>query len=276
MDETGVQINTPSVGQRYAVPAGAQKALRPAVIDGSQELTTVLECIAADGSVLPPLYVFKGRMLDLSGIVDERHDGKVTATETGWTNTAITAKWFDEVFLPRSEEIAGKGKHRLLIMDGHKSHFPLSILEKAVSNGVDVICLPAHTTQALSPLDVSCFRPLKEFWAEELRKEMMLTGCVKRSDVVRLYGNARERGMTSANAISGFASTGIWPLTRLRAIPQSKFIPDNPSEAELEELIEDQAEADDTVDMLWTLVDSQRTKDGRGVSPGVGFPEFPD
>ncbi|KAE8189969.1 hypothetical protein CF335_g6485 [Tilletia laevis] len=56
MDETGVQLGTPSVSQRFLVSAGASKTLRPAIIDGSQELTTVLECIAADGSVLLPLY----------------------------------------------------------------------------------------------------------------------------------------------------------------------------------------------------------------------------
>ncbi|KAK0564847.1 hypothetical protein OC844_001503, partial [Tilletia horrida] len=57
--------------------------------------------------------------------------------------------------------------------------------ERAISNKMHVFCLPPHTTQALPPLDVSCFRPLKEFWAEALRKEMRTVGKVQRSDVIR-------------------------------------------------------------------------------------------
>ncbi|KAE8219195.1 hypothetical protein CF319_g7065 [Tilletia indica] len=260
MDETGVQRGTPSIAQWFVVPAGAQKDLRPAFIDGSQELTTVIECIGADGSVLPPLYVFKGKTLDLSEIVDEQHGGSVTASETGWTNTLITMRWFEGVFLPNSERISGSGKPRVLTMDGHKSHFPLPVLELAVQKKVHIICLPAHTTQALSPLDVSCFRPLKERWAEELRQEMMLSGCVKRSDVIRLYGSARTKAMTSANAISGFANTGIWPLRGLAAIPASKITKDDKAtEAEIEEMVEEADNNDETLDDLWILADSQRT-----------------
>ncbi|KAE8217329.1 hypothetical protein CF319_g8558 [Tilletia indica] len=121
MDETGVQRGTPSVAQWFVVPAGAHKDLRPAVIDGSQELTTVIECIRADGSVLSPLCVLKGTTLDLSEIVDEQHGGSVTALETGWTNTLITMRWFEEVFLPNSERISGSGKPRVLIMVGLKT-----------------------------------------------------------------------------------------------------------------------------------------------------------
>ncbi|CAD7063000.1 unnamed protein product [Tilletia caries] len=265
MDETGVQIGTPSVGQRFLVPAGATKTLRPAIVDGNQETVTIIECIGADGSVLPPLYVFKGRTLDLAPMVDERHGGRVTASDTGWTNTSITMEWFREVFLPNSERIAGKGVHRLLIMDGHKSHFPLELIELAVEKDVSVICLPAHTTQALSPLDVSCFRPLKERWAEEIRQETLLTGCVKRSDVIRLYENARDKAMTSANAISGFANTGLWPFTGLKAIPPSKFVKDALTDKEMDELIEDHNADDEALADLWALVDQQRTAKAKAV-----------
>ncbi|KAE8229612.1 hypothetical protein CF326_g5413 [Tilletia indica] len=66
--------------------------------------------------------------------------------------------------------------------------------------------------------------------------------------------------MTSANAISGFANTGIWPLRGLAAIPASKITKDDKAtEAEIEEMVEEADNNDETLDDLWILADSQRT-----------------
>jgi hypothetical protein len=49
----------------------------------------------------------------------------------------------------------------LLIMDGHGSHVTLEAIEHAKDIGLDMITLPFHTSHALQPLDVSCFKPFK-------------------------------------------------------------------------------------------------------------------
>ncbi|KAE8184678.1 hypothetical protein CF328_g7786 [Tilletia controversa] len=70
--------------------------------------------------------------------------------------------------------------------------------------------------------------------------------------------------MNSANAISGFASTGIWPLLGLKAIPQSKFVQDNPTQREVEEMVEDErSKPDDTISVLWAQADRQRSAEAK-------------
>ena len=47
-------------------------------------------------------------------------------------------------------------KH-LLILDGHKSHVNLEVVEKARRKSIDMITLLSHTSHELQPLDLSCF-----------------------------------------------------------------------------------------------------------------------
>jgi hypothetical protein len=49
----------------------------------------------------------------------------------------------------------------LLIMDGHGNHVTLEAIEHAKNIGLDMITLPFHTSHALQPLNVSCFKPFK-------------------------------------------------------------------------------------------------------------------
>ena len=46
----------------------------------------------------------------------------------------------------------------LLIEDGHSSHISLDVIGLAPDNGIHLLCLPAHTTHLLQPLDVSVFK----------------------------------------------------------------------------------------------------------------------
>ena len=45
----------------------------------------------------------------------------------------------------------------LLIQDGHSSHMSIEGIEFARDNGIHMLCLPAHTTHILMPLDVGVF-----------------------------------------------------------------------------------------------------------------------
>jgi hypothetical protein len=48
-----------------------------------------------------------------------------------------------------------------LLLDGHGSHVTLKARECAKKFGLDMITLPSHTSHALQPLNVSCFKPFK-------------------------------------------------------------------------------------------------------------------
>ena len=49
----------------------------------------------------------------------------------------------------------------LLIQDGHSSHISIEVIELACDNEVYILCLPAHTTHILQPLDVGVFKSFK-------------------------------------------------------------------------------------------------------------------
>ncbi len=56
--------------------------------------------------------------------------------------------------------ISQSNKH-LLILDNQGSHVTLEAIGQAQTFGLDMITLHSHTSHALHPLDVSCFKPFK-------------------------------------------------------------------------------------------------------------------
>ena len=51
----------------------------------------------------------------------------------------------------------------ILIQHGHALHVSISLIEVARANDVHILCLPAHTTHLLQPLDVGVFKSFKAF-----------------------------------------------------------------------------------------------------------------
>jgi len=60
------------------------------------------------------------------------------------------------------------GKYRLLILDGHTSHFNWAFFEFCLNNKIIPFCLPAHSTHLLQPLDVGLFGPLQRYYSNGL------------------------------------------------------------------------------------------------------------
>jgi len=57
---------------------------------------------------------------------------------------------------------------RVLIMDGHSSHYSTDLLEFCQQNNIEVYGYPPHCTHALQGLDVVCFAKMKDCWKEKL------------------------------------------------------------------------------------------------------------
>ena len=57
----------------------------------------------------------------------------------------------------------------LLLVDGHKSHINLDVIDLCRQNGIIFFCLPPHMTHALQPLDVSVFKSLKDRYAKAVK-----------------------------------------------------------------------------------------------------------
>jgi hypothetical protein len=50
----------------------------------------------------------------------------------------------------------------LVNVDGHGNHVVLEAISQAQEMGLNMITLPSHTSYALQPLDVFCFKPSKQ------------------------------------------------------------------------------------------------------------------
>ena len=72
-------------------------------------------------------------------------------------------QWMEQFLqsLTKRGEFSPSQRH-LMVLDGHKSHITLDVLQKAKTCGLDMISLPSHTSHALQPLDVACFGPFKK------------------------------------------------------------------------------------------------------------------
>jgi hypothetical protein len=49
----------------------------------------------------------------------------------------------------------------LLILDGHNLHVTIDVMRKARKVMVETTTLPSHTSHALQPFEVACFKPFK-------------------------------------------------------------------------------------------------------------------
>lgn len=146
------------------------------------------------------------------------------ATESGWMTTEVFQSWF-ECFLLRVHE-----RPLLIIFDGHKTHLSLPFIHMARANEVSVIKLPSHTSNRLQPLDVSCFKPLKNAWDKELVRKQRESGFrhLSKSDFVNSLCSVWEAALKPDNIKAGFTKTGIFPLDSsqfpVKTFQQSKLM----------------------------------------------------
>ena len=162
---------------------------------------TVLACVSASGYVLPPMVpetVKEGAIPDTF----------FATSESGWINSELYLEWF-RFFL---EHIPPT--RPVLLKDGHASHTTIEEIELARASNVHILCLPAHTTHVLQPLDVGVLKSFKSHFSKACSKYMSQhLGIVVTTDKLAfLVAEAWPHSFTSVNIMSGFKKTGVYPL----------------------------------------------------------------
>jgi len=109
--------------------------------------------------------------------------------------------------------ISPSNRH-LLILDGHKSHVSLGVIKIAMAKGLDLLTFPSHTSHALQPLDMTCFKPFKMFfraykdkWTLENTGKMPI-----KEDLAQWVSHALRKALSQENICKGFEVTSIFPL----------------------------------------------------------------
>ena len=206
-DETGVSI----VHKPTKVIAELGRRNVYSIMSAERGKThTVLSCVSASGVSLPPMMVYPRKR----AVPDNCREGAIAGTvfassENGWMNGELYLEWF-KWFLQN----ISPARPVLLVQDGHGSHISIELIELACSNNVHLLCLPAHTTHVLQPLDVGVFKSFKSNFSKACSKYLAAyPGRVITTDKLAfLVAEAWPDSFTAVNIMSGFKKCGVYPL----------------------------------------------------------------
>jgi hypothetical protein len=220
MDEKGFLIGRTYKAKRvFNKDLKASGRLLGAAQDGSREWITVVSCICADGTTLPPLLIYKSKastMQDswLEDFDAEKHDCWVTSSSDGWTTDGIGLKWLYQLFHERTKDKARR-RWRLLFVDGYGPQVTLPFLEQSYKHKILVTVYPPHATHRLQPLDVGCFAPLATYYSQNLEQFTVnsegFTKLQKR-DSFGLFFPAWHEAFTEKNVASSGRKASLVPF----------------------------------------------------------------
>jgi DDE superfamily endonuclease len=210
-DETGFMMGV--IGTELVV-TGTERRNRPKTVQpGNREWVTVIQGINALGWAIPPFIIFKG-LQHLSAWYegdDIPLDWTITLSDNGWTTDELGFEWikhFDKHMKGKT-----KGSRRLLILDGHGSHDTAEFHEFCREHNIITLCIPAHSSHLLQPLDVGCFAPLKKAYGKQV-EELMRNHInhITKLEFLPAFRAAFDASMTSPNIRGGFRGSGLIPF----------------------------------------------------------------
>jgi hypothetical protein len=221
VDETGFSGDQ---GEKKILCARGTK--RPLCITGDNEKIhyTVQNCCNARGDYLPPMIIYKAknRLYD-TWCKSGPKRAVFTTSNSGWIEEDQFIQWLQQLFVPEIRKFGGK---HVLILDGHSSHLSLSAIELCLNNNITMICLPAHSSHILQPLDVGVYGHVKKVWREILQQYYFDTYAQKldKENFAPLLRKLHEssKAFTVLHAVAGFQNTGLYPINK-STIDQTKL-----------------------------------------------------
>jgi hypothetical protein len=221
MDESGFSIGTM---ESTRIILDSTFRTKHQAHPGRQEWVSMIECICADGTILSPLGIFKGKNVLQSWIPSEVIDKWFFSANTkGWTSNLHGLEWLKRVFEPATRAKAN-GQQRLLICDGHDSHISGNFISHCIQNRITLFILPPHTSHLLQPLDVAIFGPLKKRLTAALShlNQAQLVR-IQKIEWIEAYIQARSEACTRQNIESAWRGAGLVPFNPQRALRTMVF-----------------------------------------------------
>jgi hypothetical protein len=215
-DETGFRLGE-AASERVVTAYPNRSAKAP--VDETSEGVTVIECVAANGDLLPPYIILKGKVQLERWYTEPAlpKDYRVAVSPSGWTNDELALDWV-KFFEKNTRKRAGGGE-RLLLFDGHGSHLTFEFLSFCQRHKILCFCFVSHTTHFAQPLDQKPFLALKKEFRRR-NTESSWWGCAsgKKEDFLREIDNIRQAALKNRTIRHAFSDTGIWPFEPLKVI----------------------------------------------------------
>jgi hypothetical protein len=218
-DETGFMmgIGAPKTVVTGADRRGQAKSIQP----GNRQWAIGIELVSADRWVGPPMLIVKAKVHLVSwytegGLPD---DWIVETSLNGWINDKIALAWiehFDKYTVPRK-----KGIYRLLILDGHGSHYSTDFERFYTEKKIITLYMPPHSSHLLQPLDVGCFSALKKAYSVEINQfsKARITH-IDKTEFFLAFHAAHKRVFKPETIQGGFRGAGLVPFNRKVVLSQ--------------------------------------------------------
>jgi hypothetical protein len=153
MDEQGYALGV--LGRSHVITLKKSQYKSVLIQDGKREWTSLIFAI------------FKAKMSQNHWYDALDNGGTVAVSDKGWTDNELCFEWLFKEFDTTTRQYMGNPEqYRLLIFDGHDSHCINDVIQYSIKNKIIMLCLPAHTTHHLQPLDVGIFGPLSKSYTK--------------------------------------------------------------------------------------------------------------
>jgi hypothetical protein len=209
-DETGFQMGVIS---SQIVVTGTERRNRPkAVQPGDREWVTVIQGINAAGWAIPPYLILKAKHHQSTWYSEDiPNNWVIGVSDNGWTTNVHGVEWLKHFNSYTKNRCVGRW--RLLIFDGHESHHSVEFLDLCKQNRILALCMPAHASHILQPLDVGCFSPLKRAYGTQISHKIRYgVNHIDKLSFLPAFRAAYEQAITKDNICGSFRGTGLVPF----------------------------------------------------------------
>ncbi len=122
------------------------------------------------------------------------------------------------------------GAFQLLILDGHESHHSMECEKYCQDHNIITLCMPAHSSHILQPLDVGCFAALKRAYGKEIEGLMWLyISHITKVEFLNSFKVAHFKAMTKENIDGGFRGSGLVPFDPKAVLSKLDVVVQTPS-----------------------------------------------
>ena len=192
------------------------------------------------GKAIPPFYVFPGRKRNQKLMKDAQEGSDFDVTENGYTCESVLSNYIRE-HLAKHAGIQRRADtpETLILYDGYTAHLALTLDSWAKEHNVVLFVLPPHSNKIAQPFEDAMMGPLKSYYYQECAARMQRTTKkpITVMDVARLTDKPYRRAFCSANIISGFEKSGIYPFQPYTIDSDSSDEEEGEEEEEVEEEI---------------------------------------
>jgi hypothetical protein len=102
--------------------------------------------------------------------------------------------------------------YRLLIINSYKSHCLFEFQEYCKENKIIALCMPAHASHLLQPLDLTCFSPMKRMYGDRISQLIVnRVNKINKEAFLPAFISIYKKAFSVDNIRAGFRAAGLVP-----------------------------------------------------------------